>query len=342
MNTENSNNKRCEECRWRYVRPPYQLCYTCHLANSIDEGIVVGAVLRYLRKPLFEIFSTQREKKIKIGSKHGWSDVVLLQNKKIVAIVECKRIGEERIEGIAQLKSYLSASSTKLGVFANDTDPAQWVFLRNRGESNFQEISRSAFESEILPQRIQIFLILNGDITQADVDAIVNPTDHIISGGGGLDREIQWAGGDVLIQACREIFLNQGRLAAGRAVLTLGGDLRAPYVIHTVGPDWRGGNSGESVQLANCYEHCLRLAAENSIRSIAFPSISTGFFNYPLEEAARVALTALKDFVAGAQYRSSEVPKRIHFFLPNKETCDYYTRILSEPAFEHYFTLSEG
>lgn len=281
-----------------------------------------------------------------MGSTLCRADVVLLDGEKKIAIVECKGIGDEKPEGIGQLKSYLSASNTRLGVFANDTDPSGWMFLRNLGEDSFDEINRSEFETKIgnirSPKRTQVSVVRGGDITEAAVGAIVNPTNELFMGRGGLDRKIQQAGGDALDHECRRVLADQGRLETGRAVLTLSGGLRASYVIHTAGPHWRGGKLGEPELLASCYEHCLQLAAETGIRSIAFPSISTGHHNYPIEDAARVALTALKAFVERAQQQGDEVPEHIYFYPFSGEAWNHYKRILSEPEFEHYFTLSEG
>ena len=139
--------------------------------------------------------------------------------------------------------------------------------------------------------------LIQGDITQADVDAIVNAANSELIGGGGVDGAIRRAGGDEIEKACADIRRREGGCPTGKAVITTGGNLHANFVIHTVGPVWEGGNSGEPELLASCYQESLRLAVENGVRSVAFPSISTGIFGYPTEKAAVVALTAVKGFV---------------------------------------------
>ena len=139
--------------------------------------------------------------------------------------------------------------------------------------------------------------LIQGDITKAEVDAIVNAANSQLIGGGGVDGAIRRAGGDEIEQACAEIRKREGGCPTGKAVITTGGNLPAKYVIHTAGPVWEGGNSGEAELLASCYQASLQLAVQNGIQRIAFPSISTGIYGYPTEKAAVVALTAVKEFV---------------------------------------------
>ncbi len=134
-----------------------------------------------------------------------------------------------------------------------------------------------------------------GDITQQDTDAIVNAANTGLRGGGGVDGAIHRAGGPRILEACIKI----GRCNTGDAVITTGGNLKARYVIHTVGPVYRDGNRGESELLKNAYTNSLKTASANGIRSIAFPSISTGAYRYPLEEAADIALTCSIDYLKG-------------------------------------------
>jgi O-acetyl-ADP-ribose deacetylase (regulator of RNase III) len=139
--------------------------------------------------------------------------------------------------------------------------------------------------------RTSLLLIL-GDITDQAVDAVVTAANESLMGGGGVDGAIHRRGGPAILEGCREIrrSLWPDGLPTGEAVLTTAGNLPARYVIHTVGPIWRGGNRGEPGQLASAYRNSLTLAREEQLRTVAFPSISTGAFGYPVEHAAVVAL----------------------------------------------------
>jgi O-acetyl-ADP-ribose deacetylase (regulator of RNase III) len=143
--------------------------------------------------------------------------------------------------------------------------------------------------------------IVRGDITSQEVDAVVNAANSSLMGGGGVDGAIHRAGGPAILEQCMEIRRNvyPDGLPMGEAVATTGGNLRARYVIHTVGPVWRGGDQGEAELLRKAYLSCLRLAEEMGLRSIAFPSISTGAYGYPVEEAAGVAVRAVSEFLEG-------------------------------------------
>ena len=141
--------------------------------------------------------------------------------------------------------------------------------------------------------------LVQGDITQQDVDAIVNAANSSLMGGGGVDGAIHRAGGPAILEECKRIRAELGPLPTGQAVMTAGGNLKARHVIHTVGPVWRGGGSAESELLARAYDSSLKVAEEKGLRTVAFPSISTGAYGYPVDEAARVALSAVVDYLRG-------------------------------------------
>jgi O-acetyl-ADP-ribose deacetylase (regulator of RNase III) len=149
-------------------------------------------------------------------------------------------------------------------------------------------------------------------------------------GGGGVDGAIHHAGGPAILEECKQIVARQGRLPTGKAVITSGGNLKAKYVIHTVGPVWHGGNRGEPALLASAYRESLKLAAERNLRSVSFPSISTGAYGYPVDEAARAALGAVISFL-------KEQPtsiKEVVFVLFDSGTLTSYTSALTELAKE--------
>ncbi len=131
------------------------------------------------------------------------------------------------------------------------------------------------------------------DITKETTEAIVNAANSSLLGGGGVDGAIHRAGGPSILQECKRIVAKIGTLPAGKAVITTGGRLPAKYVIHTVGPVYRGGRQHEAKTLASCYRECLRAADDHGVRSLAFPSISTGAFLYPVHEAAAIAVRTI-------------------------------------------------
>jgi O-acetyl-ADP-ribose deacetylase (regulator of RNase III) len=138
-------------------------------------------------------------------------------------------------------------------------------------------------------------VVLNGDLTVQKVDAIVNAANSLLSGGGGVDGAIHRAGGPAILEECKRIRAERGPLPPGEAVITTGGRLPCRHVIHTVGPVWQGGSAGEAETLRRCYASSLALASAHGCTSIAFPSISTGAYGYPVEKAAAVALAAIAE-----------------------------------------------
>lgn len=141
--------------------------------------------------------------------------------------------------------------------------------------------------------------LIRGDLTEQEVDAIVNAANSSLLGGGGVDGAIHRRGGGAILDECRRLrrtVLPDG-LPAGQAVATTAGALKARRVIHTVGPIWRGGGKGEAEKLASAYRESLRVAREEGLRTVAFPSISTGAYGYPMEQAADVALRSMVETI---------------------------------------------
>jgi O-acetyl-ADP-ribose deacetylase (regulator of RNase III) len=138
--------------------------------------------------------------------------------------------------------------------------------------------------------------VLQGDITRIAADAIVNAANSGLMGGGGVDGAIHKAGGTTILAECRAIVSRQGGCKTGEAVITTAGNLPAKFVIHTVGPVWNGGTSGEREKLASCYTSALHLAVQHGCSRIAFPNISTGIYRFPKKEAAEIAMKAVTGF----------------------------------------------
>lgn len=160
------------------------------------------------------------------------------------------------------------------------------------------------------------------DITKETTQAIVNAANSSLLGGGGVDGAIHRAGGPAILEECRRIVAQIGRLPAGKAALTTGGRLPAKYVVHTVGPIYSDGKHGEAETLASCYRESIRIADEHGIRSLAFPAISTGAFGYPLAEAAEVALPA----TVAALERSTHL-MHVRFVMFDVQTLRVYTSV---------------
>lgn len=139
--------------------------------------------------------------------------------------------------------------------------------------------------------------VVQGDITKTTVDAIVNAANSSLLGGGGVDGAIHRVGGPEILEQCQIIRARQGGCKTGEAVITTAGRLAAKYVIHTVGPVWQGGTHGEAELLANCYKNSLALAVQHQVKTIAFPSISTGIYGYPIVKACHIALQETLNFL---------------------------------------------
>lgn len=141
--------------------------------------------------------------------------------------------------------------------------------------------------------------LVKGDVTTMETDAIVNAANHSLMGGGGVDGAIHRKGGPQIIEECKKIRATQlpAGLPTGKAVITSAGNLKAKHVIHTVGPVWHGEHRGEAELLAQAYQNSLLTAVANGLSSVAFPSISTGAYGYPIREASRIALKTVKAFL---------------------------------------------
>lgn len=163
--------------------------------------------------------------------------------------------------------------------------------------------------------------LVQGDITTVAADAIVNAANSSLRGGGGVDGAIHRAGGPSILAECRRL----GGCPTGEAKVTGGGRLPARYVIHAVGPIWRGGTGGEAELLASAYRSSLARADELSLRSIAFPSISTGAYGYPVDQAARVALETVRRLLA-----SGGSVEKVSFVLFDARTLAAYESALTE------------
>jgi O-acetyl-ADP-ribose deacetylase (regulator of RNase III) len=141
--------------------------------------------------------------------------------------------------------------------------------------------------------------IVQGDITKQNTDAIVNAANSSLMGGGGVDGAIHRKGGPKILEECKKIRETEWPegLPTGKAVITKGGNLKARYIVHTIGPIWHGGKHGEPELLAEAYSNSLKIAVSRGLKTIAFPSISTGAYGYPMEEASKVALKTIREFL---------------------------------------------
>jgi O-acetyl-ADP-ribose deacetylase (regulator of RNase III) len=171
--------------------------------------------------------------------------------------------------------------------------------------------------SNFMKTNIQIH---KGDITKLELDAIVNAANTTLLGGGGVDGAIHRDAGPGLLEECKSL----NGCPTGEAKITKGYNLSAKYVIHTVGPVWNGGNYNEDELLANCYRNSLKLAAENKIRSVAFPAISTGVYRFPLERATKIAVDEVTKF-----FNNNDEIEKIIFVAFDEATYDIYNSTLN-------------
>lgn len=167
--------------------------------------------------------------------------------------------------------------------------------------------------------------IIEGDIVAQDTQAVVNAANSGLLGGGGVDGAIHRAGGPVILEECKKIRAAQGGCPAGQAVITSGGNLPARYVIHTVGPIWHGGRDNEDELLRSAYWQSLSLAVAHGIRSVSFPSISTGAYRFPADRAARIALRTVRDFV-----RQNDYFEEIRFILFSRQLLNEFVTAWQE------------
>jgi len=167
--------------------------------------------------------------------------------------------------------------------------------------------------------------LIKGDITKQPTDAIVNAANSSLMGGGGVDGAIHRAGGPAILEECKRIVASMGRLPTGQAVITTGGNLAAKHVIHTVGPIWHVGRNKEQELLASAYRESLQLAVDNGLKTISFPSISTGAYRFPVALAAQTALQTVIDFI-----RVNDSLDEVYFVLYDDATCAVYERSLQE------------
>jgi len=169
--------------------------------------------------------------------------------------------------------------------------------------------------------------LLQGDITDIDTNVIVNAANPTLMEGGGVDGAIHRQGGPKILEECKRIRTTEwpNGLPTGNAVITSGGNLKAKYVLHTVGPIWHGGSHDEPELLAEAYSNSLKLAVSNGLKTIAFPSISTGAYGYPIEKASRIALSTVKDFLE----KEDKVDKVV-FVLFTKHDLEIYKKSAKE------------
>jgi len=181
-------------------------------------------------------------------------------------------------------------------------------------------------DEEFCVGKAKVFLV-QGDMTEMDTDAIVNAANPTLMGGGGVDEAIHRKGGPKILEECKRIRATEwpDGLPTGKAVITSGGNLKARYIIHTVGPVLHGGVSGEPELLAEAYRNSLKLAVSKGLKTIAFPSISTGVYGYPIEKASRIALTTVKEFL-----EKDDKLDKVMFILFTRHDLEIYMEAAKE------------
>jgi len=197
-----------------------------------------------------------------------------------------------------------------------------WRYSDHRPRYDSFDMANTTRVVRIAPGERRLVITGPGDITREQTDAVVNAANSSLLGGGGVDGAIHRAGGPVILQACKEIVARIGRLPAGQAVATPAGRLAARYVIHTVGPVWSGGKRGEAETLASCHRESIRIADELQLASIAFPAISTGAYGYPVDQAAKIAVSS----AAQALQQANHVCE-VRFVLFDAHTHEQYANV---------------
>lgn len=173
-----------------------------------------------------------------------------------------------------------------------------------------------------MTERIEV---IQGDITKIEADAIVNAANSSLLGGGGVDGAIHRAGGPAILEECRQIISRQGGCTTGEAVITTAGNLKARYVIHTVGPVWNGGHNQERDKLASCYQRSLELAHKHICRIIAFPNISTGIYRFPKKEAAQISVNTIWNFLL-----ENRIPEKVLLVCFEEESRKLVAGVLKD------------
>ena len=189
---------------------------------------------------------------------------------------------------------------------------------------------RSANSVYAIQNKQTMIKVIQGDITQIAVDAVVNAANTSLLGGGGVDGAIHRIGGKEILDECKKIRAKQGGCDVGEAVITTAGNLPAKFVIHTVGPIWQGGNSQEDKLLTNAYNNSLKLAIENNIQTIAFPNISTGVYRFPKKRAAEIAIQTVIDFL-----KNQTTIKEVVFVCFDKENFEIYVNLIKNSSIDY-------